>query len=48
MSIEIEQKAIVDEPPPALGTWPRVYAMVLVYLVVVIVTFYLITRKLAA
>jgi hypothetical protein len=42
-----EEKPILDEPPPALGTWPRVYTAVLIYLVVVIVAFYLITRRLA-
>lgn len=34
---------IPDEPPPVLGTWPRVYAFVLVYLAVVILAFYLFT-----
>ena len=33
-----------EEPPPFLGTWPRVYAAVLIYLVLVIVLFYLFTR----
>jgi hypothetical protein len=32
-------KSPVDEKPPFLGTWPRVYAAVLVYLVVIIVLF---------
>jgi hypothetical protein len=31
---------MIDEPPPILGTWPRVYAAVLLYLVVLIVLFY--------
>jgi hypothetical protein len=34
---------IPDEPPPILGTWPRVYVIVLVYLAVVIFAFYLFT-----
>ena len=29
-----------DEPPPFLGTWPRLYAAVLLYLVVLIALFY--------
>jgi hypothetical protein len=33
-----------DEPPPFLGTWPRVYRAVLVYLVFVIFGFYVFTR----
>jgi hypothetical protein len=35
---------VPDEPPPFLGTWPRVYAAVLVYLVAIIIVFYLFTR----
>jgi hypothetical protein len=35
---------IPDEPPPILGTWPRVYAFVLVYLAALIVAFYAFTR----
>jgi hypothetical protein len=35
-----ETRAVVDEPPPFLGTWPRVYAGVLVYLAVLIGIFY--------
>jgi len=31
---------MIDEPPPILGTWPRLYAAVLVYLLVLIVLFY--------
>lgn len=38
---------IVDEPPPFLGTWPRVYAVVLAYLAVLIVVFYAFTRAYA-
>ena len=33
-----------DEPPPFLGTWRRIYAGVLIYLVVIISAFYLFTR----
>jgi hypothetical protein len=42
-----DEKPILDEPPPALGTWPRVYLAVLTYLAAVIVIFYLLTRRLA-
>lgn len=42
-----DQKQIVDEPPPVLGTWPRVYTFVLIYLGVVILSFYLFTRYFA-
>jgi hypothetical protein len=33
-----------DEPPPFLGTWPRVYTAVFAYLAILIVLFYLFTR----
>lgn len=33
-----------DEPPPFLGTWPRVYAMVLAYLAALILFFYVFCR----
>ena len=36
-----------DEPPPFLRTWPRVYAAVLVYLIVLIALFHLFTRAFA-
>jgi hypothetical protein len=41
--IEQDARQIPDEPPPILGTWPRVYVIVLVYLAVVIFAFYLFT-----
>ncbi len=41
------QKPILDEPPPILGTWPRVYVFVLSYLAIVIFAFYLFTRHFA-
>lgn len=31
---------MIDEPPPILGTWPRLYTAVLIYLVVLIALFY--------
>jgi hypothetical protein len=39
----MDQRQIPDEPPPVLGTWPRVYVFVLCYLAVVILSFYLFT-----
>ena len=30
-----DPRELPDEPPPFLGTWPRVYAAVIVYLAVV-------------
>jgi hypothetical protein len=37
-------RGLPDEPPPFLGTWPRVYRAVMVYLVVIILAFYVFTR----
>ena len=36
-------KEVVDEPPPFLGSWPRVYVAVLVYLFTLIGVFYAFT-----
>ena len=30
------QRTVIDEPPPFLGTWKRVYIMVVIYLACVI------------
>jgi hypothetical protein len=35
---------MIEEPPPILGTWRRLYTAVLVYLAVLIVLFYVFTR----
>ena len=35
-----EHHAVEDEPPPVLGTWPRVYLFVMCELAVVIGLFY--------
>ena len=35
---------VPDEPPPFLGTWARVYVGVLVYLVMLILSFYAFMR----
>lgn len=37
-------KPVVDEPPPFLGTWPRVYRAVLAVLALVIFLLYLFTK----
>lgn len=42
------KKQILDEPPPFLGTWPKVYRMVLLYLAAVIFLFWLFTEHYAA
>lgn len=34
---------MMDEPPPVLGTWRRVYTFVIVYLACLIGAFYLFT-----
>ena len=33
-----------EEPPPILGTWRRLYAIVVLYLVATIVAFYVFER----
>jgi hypothetical protein len=35
---------IDDEPPPLLGTWRRIYIIVLCYLAFLVVGFYVFTR----
>ena len=37
------EKVILDEPPPFLGTWERVYRFVLIYLAVIIFLAWLFT-----
>ena len=34
------ERVVIDEPPPFLGRWPRVYRFVLIYLAGVIAIFY--------
>ena len=41
------QRDIEDEAPPALGAWPRVYALVCAYLACVILAFFWFTRTFA-
>ena len=33
-----------EEPPPFLGTWRRVYTVVIIYLVTIILLFYVFER----
>lgn len=40
-------KIPIDEPPPFLGSWGRVYSAVLLYLALLIAGFYLFTRAFA-
>lgn len=39
-----DRRREASEPPPVLGTWPRLYAVVLGWLAVLIVLFYLMTE----
>jgi hypothetical protein len=40
-------KVTIDEPPPFLGTWRRVYVFILCYLVLLIAGFYIFSRAYA-
>jgi len=42
-----KERPILDEPPPFLGTWPRVYRFVLLFLAAVIFLFWLFTKHYA-
>jgi hypothetical protein len=42
-----DEKPVIDEPPPFLGTWPQVYIMVICYLAALITVFYIFTRAFA-
>jgi hypothetical protein len=37
-------RAVEDEPPPILGSWRRIYIIVLCYLAFLIAGFYVFTR----
>jgi len=39
-----ERREIPDEPPPFLGSWHRVYIVVLIYLGLIVAASYLFTR----
>ena len=40
----VPEKMILDEPPPFLRTWPRVYRFVLIYLALIIFLAWLFTK----
>jgi hypothetical protein len=40
---EVAEREVIDEPPPILGAWPRVYVFVLAELAIVIALFYTFT-----
>jgi hypothetical protein len=42
-----DEKPVIDEPPPFLGTWRRVYILVICYLACLITLFYIFTRSYA-
>ena len=39
-----DRSQIPDDPPPFLGTWRNIYIGILIYLVLLIVSFYLFTQ----
>ncbi len=43
MNEPIDERPVVDEPPPFLGKWPNVYRFVLIYIACVIALFYIFT-----
>ena len=46
-SMPADRQHIVDEPPPFLRSWRNVYIAVLVYLSLIIFSFYVFTRSFA-
>ena len=40
----VGERPVIDEPPPFLGKWRRVYVLVVVYLAALIAVFYAFTR----
>jgi hypothetical protein len=40
----VPERPVADGPPPLLGTWPRVYRAVLLYLISIIAGLYLFMR----
>lgn len=44
MSDAHNERALIDEPPPVLGTWRRVYVFVVIYLACLIGAFYGFTK----
>jgi hypothetical protein len=43
VTAENDPKQMIDDPPPVLGTWRRVYLFVIVYLACLIGAFYAFT-----
>jgi hypothetical protein len=43
-----EVRQVEDEPPPFLGSWPRVYAFVLIWLFLLVCLFYAFARTWSA
>ena len=41
-------KPPIDEPPPFLGTWKRVYTAVILYLIVLVSLFYVFMKVFTA
>ena len=41
-------KQPIDEPPPFLGTWKRVYTAVILYLIVLVSLFYVFMKVFTA
>jgi len=41
-------RPVEDEPPPFLGSWRRIYIMVLFYLALLVAGFYVFTRAFAS
>jgi hypothetical protein len=42
-----DRREMPDEPPPFLGSWRNVYVAVLIYLALIIISFYAFTRAFA-
>ena len=43
MSPDQREREVIDEPPPVLGSWPKVYRLILIYLVALIALFFAFT-----
>ena len=43
----LREREVIDDPPPFLGTWPRVYAAVLIYLALLITALWLFGKSYA-
>jgi NADH:ubiquinone oxidoreductase subunit 3 (subunit A) len=45
--LRIEDRGTTDARPPILGSWPRLYAAVLLFLAFDVIVFYLFTKAFA-